>query len=62
MIHQASKIYDKKERIEFLDWLEDLEYNIFQLPKPDKTIYLNISPEMSQKLVLKKEKRDYLKD
>lgn len=62
MIHQASKIQNKEKRKEFLDWLEDLEYNIFQLPKPDKTIYLNISPEMSQKLVLKKEKRKYLKN
>jgi len=26
------------------------------------TIFLNVSPEMSQKLVLKKEARDYLKN
>jgi len=61
LIHQAWKISDKKERDEFLDWAEDLEYNIFQIPKPDKTIFLNVSPEMSQKLVLMKEDRDYLK-
>ena len=29
MIHQAGKIQDKKEREEFLDWLEELEYGIF---------------------------------
>jgi len=29
MIHQAGKISDKKERYEFLDWLEELEYGIF---------------------------------
>jgi len=62
MIHQAGKIKDKKERHEFLDWLYDLEYNIFQIPKPDMTIFLNVSPEMSQKLVLMKEERKYLKD
>jgi dTMP kinase len=44
-----------------LYWAEDLEYNIFQIPRPDKTIFLNVSPEMSQKLVLMKEDRSYLK-
>ena len=62
MIHQAGKIKDIKERQEFLDWLSDLEYNIFNIPKPDKTIFLNVSPVMSQKLVLMKEDRQYLKD
>ena len=62
MIHQAGKIQDKKEREEFLDWLEELEYGIFWIPKPDKTIFLNVSPKMSQKLVLMKEEREYLKN
>lgn len=61
MIHQAWKISDKVERNKFLDWLEELEYEIFAIPRPDKTIFLNVSPEMSQKLVLKKEEREYLK-
>ena len=61
MIHQAGKISDIKEKEEFLEWLSDLEYNIFGIPKPDKTIFLNVSPQMSQMLVLKKEKREYLK-
>jgi dTMP kinase len=61
MIHQAGKIKNKNERDEFLDWLEDLEFNIFQIPKPDKIIFLNVTPKMSQELVLKKEKREYLK-
>ncbi len=61
MIHQAWKIKSSKERKEFLSWLDDLEYNIFSLPRPDKTIFLNVSPEMSQKLVLAKEKRQYLR-
>ena len=61
MIHQAWKIEDIEEKKEFIKWLEDLEYNTFNIPKPDKTIFLNVSPEMSQKLVLKKEEREYLK-
>jgi dTMP kinase len=62
MIHQAGKITDKKEKEEFLNWLEDLEFEIFGIPKPDKVIFLNVSPEMSQKLVLMKNEREYLKN
>jgi len=62
MIHQAGKIKDKKEKEDFLNWLYDLEYNILGLEKPDLTIFLNVSPETSQKLVLQKEKREYIKD
>jgi len=62
MIHQAGKIKNEEEREEFLDWLYDLEYNIFDINKPDLTLFLNVSPEMSQKLILKKEDRDYIKE
>lgn len=47
MIHQASKISDEKEIEDFLNWLEDLEYGIFWIPKPDKILFLNISAELS---------------
>jgi len=62
MIHQAGKISDKKEKEEFLDWLYELEYNIFNINKPNLTIFLNVSPKMSQKLVLMKKEREYLKN
>jgi len=62
MIHQAGKISDKKQREKFLDWLYELEYEIFNINKPDLTIFLNVSPKMSQKLVLLKEERKYLKN
>ena len=62
MIHQTGKIEDEKEANEFLYWVYDLEYNIFGIPKPDRVFFLNVTPEISQKLVLKKEQREYLKD
>lgn len=62
MIHQTGKIRSSQERAEFIAWLEDLEYEIFAIPRPDKTIFLNVSPEMSQKLILQKEERAYLKE
>ena len=61
MIHQTGKIFDKEKRQEFLDWLEELEFEIMWIPKPDKVIFLNVSPTTSQELVLKKQKREYLK-
>ncbi len=57
--HQLGKIRDTKEREEFLDWLEDLEYSIFKIPKEDKNILLYVPPDIAQKLVDKKEARTY---
>jgi len=62
MIHQTWKISSESNRNEFLEWLYDLEFNIFGIRKPDKVIFLNVTPETSQKLVLKKDDREYLKD
>ncbi len=57
--HQAGKIADPKKRKEFLDWLDDLEYGIFGIPRPDLNIFLDVPPEIGQTLVDKKGKRDY---
>lgn len=40
MGHQGGKIHDKKERLKFYKWLEKLEYGMFELPRPDLTIFL----------------------
>lgn len=50
-IHQASKIEEMSERENFLEWLFDLEYNIFGIPKPDITIFLNMPREISSELM-----------
>lgn len=46
-IHQMSKL-PPEEWDSFLDWLEDYEYNKLGLPRPDKTIILDIPVELSQ--------------
>ena len=51
MVHQASKIENKEEKQIFLDWLIDLEWNKLGLPTPDVVIFLDVSPELSQKLM-----------
>jgi len=62
MIHQAGKIQDKAQRIQFLDWLAELEFEICGIPKPDRVLFLDVPPEVSQRLVERKEARDYIKD
>jgi dTMP kinase len=51
IVHQAGKIKDVKEKEKFLNWLWDFEFNLFGIPVPDKVFFLNISPEISIKLM-----------
>ncbi|MCF7795921.1 thymidylate kinase [Patescibacteria group bacterium] len=57
--HQAGKIENLEERDKFLDWENNLEYDLFDIPKEDMNIFLYVDPEISQKLVDNKEKRSY---
>lgn len=51
MVHQAGKIKDKEERTKFLNWLWDLEFNIYKIPKPDKVFFLNMPIEFVEELI-----------
>lgn len=51
MVHQAGKIKDKSERKKFLDWLWDLEFNIYKIPVPTKVFFLNMPLDYSLKLM-----------
>ncbi len=57
-MHQAGKIKNKEERNNFIDWLFDLEFNFFGIPKPDKIIYLKITPKFAMKSLKDKENKD----
>ena len=50
LVHQAGKISDAAEKEHYIQWLSDLEYNIFGLPKPDCVIFLDMPPAYSLKL------------
>ena len=60
MWHQAGKIKDLAEREKFLKWLENLEYWMFRIPRPDAVVYIDMPPEIAQENVKKKAKREYL--
>ena len=58
--HQLGKIQDKDSMLEYLNWINELEYGILGIPIPDATIFLHMPPHIGQKLVDKKEGRNYL--
>ena len=42
LVHQAGKINDQEEKERYIHWLNELEYGIFGLPKPDCVIFLDM--------------------
>lgn len=50
MMHQAGKIDNTEAREKFLDWIDEFEFGLLKLPRPDKVIFLNVAPEVSKKL------------
>lgn len=60
MGHQGGKIKDLGERKKYFDWLYNLEYEIFSIPRPDLNIILHVDAEVAQKLVDKKGNREYI--
>ena len=58
MVHQAVKLKDSAEREEFLSWLWDFEFGRLQLPVPDRVIYLDMPPEISDRLINSRAAKD----
>ncbi len=57
MVHQAGKISDEVERNKFMDWLVDLEFNLYGLPKPTEVFFLNMPVEKSIELMKDRENK-----
>lgn len=57
MVHQASKIDDIEKKNQYLNWLEDLEYEKMGIPKPDMIIFLNMPTEMAVKLMAERKNK-----
>ena len=49
-VHQCSKLPEAQWDV-FLQWLFDFEYRLMGIPAPDKVIYLQVDPAVSQKLM-----------
>ena len=61
-IHQGGKIKNAKKRKAFLNWLEEMEFKIFKIPKPETIIFLNVPYKISKNLLKKKSSRSYVKN
>lgn len=48
--HQMGKIEDPQTQVEFLGWLNDLEYGLMGIPKPDLTLLLHVPAEIGYEL------------
>lgn len=49
-IHQCSKIDDMNEKLKFIEWEENLEYDTLGLPKPDLVFFVEMPVEKSIEL------------
>lgn len=56
--HQGAKL-SGKEQSEFIQWIEQIEYQIFGLPRLDLAILLDLPADYAQKLVAEKQARSY---
>lgn len=56
--HQVAKV-SLDYQAEFRSWIEELEFKVYSMPKPDLVIFLDVPPETSNQLVLKKDSRVY---
>ncbi len=62
-IHQGGKITNTKKREKFIEWLDEMEYKVFKIPKPDVIFYLDLPLKIALKLIKERDlikKRNYL--
>ena len=56
-IHQTSKL-PQQQWDGYLDWLENYEYKLLGLPRPDLVAFLDMPPKVSQQLLLRRYEGD----
>jgi dTMP kinase len=61
LAHQSAKFQSRMEKEKFINWINELEYTVNKMPKEDMVIYLQVPPEISQKLIAHKQRKTFLK-
>lgn len=54
IVHQASKFDNFEDKENYINWLEDLEYEKMELPRPDLVIFLNMPTNKALELISKR--------
>ncbi|MFA5134467.1 MAG: dTMP kinase [Patescibacteria group bacterium] len=57
-IHQTLKISNKSEQAKFLRWLDEMEFKVLGVPKPDVVLFLDVPPSIAMPLMKARGKRD----
>jgi len=50
-IHQGGKIKNTQKRTDFIKWLDEMEYGVFKIPRPNITLYLSLPSDISARFV-----------
>lgn len=58
MGYQIAKLKDKAKRLEGFKWIEELEFNLLELPIPDKVLFLHMPLE--QQIIIKSKRIEKL--
>ncbi len=53
-VHQTSKL-PQEQRRPFLDWLFHFEYDLLELPRPTRVLYLDLPTELSEQMMRRRE-------
>lgn len=59
MAHQGTKFDSPEQRRGYFIWLDQMEFEMFKIPRPNMSLVLRVPAEIAQKLVDKKDKRSY---
>ncbi len=59
MAHQGTKFKNAEQRRGYFIWLDNLEFQMLGIPRPDKSFVLRVPAVIAQKLVDQKEQRSY---
>lgn len=59
MAHQGTKFVHSEERRGYFIWLDNLEFEMLKIPRPDRSVVLRVPAETAQRLVDQKEARSY---
>lgn len=58
MAHQGCKIIEEQERNDMYEWLEKLEFDLLELPRPDIALFLHMPTNKVEKLLSNREVLD----
>ncbi len=56
-IHQGGKIKNVAKRTAFIKWLDEMEYKVFKIPRPDITLYLSLPSDISARFMKERNKK-----